>query len=176
MGLVSNPNINNAKQNNLTGRAVEDAFPQASYDQRIVSGQYLGVENQNELLALWGASVANSGLSVPYTMTGFSGVVGQPVRIDPANDQAVLAANSTDATHAAVFGIIKQISTADNTKCFVAFIHHATGLSALTRGNAVYLTNTGTIGAAAGTVSRQLGKAISATDAIVCTLPALVGL
>jgi hypothetical protein len=169
-----NPTVGGSLGKNYTGAPVESATSDAVYDQQIIQAGQFGVGTMNELLGLWAAAIAPSTLGQAYTMTSFTGTVGQPVIIDPSNDNSVLPANSLTSGSAAVFGFISQISAANPSQCFVAFISNVTG-SGFTRGNAVYLSDAGGYSASAGTVTRQLGKAITTTTAIVSSLSALTG-
>lgn len=122
------------------------------------------------MLARIKGAVALASYGVSYTC-GVGDAVGDPVRISGNN--TVTLALGTTAANAKVIGFIAHkgprgaASVAGSTSCVVVHYYYKSGLSGLTAGNPVYLSNTGTISASAGTSAKILGEAISTTEAIL---------
>lgn len=150
--------------------AFDDPIVYTSTNGKRVDSKYFLKPIQDEVLARIKGAVALGSYGVSYTC-GAGDAVGDPVRISGNN--TVTLALGTTAANAKVFGFISHkgprgaASVAGSTSCVVVHYYYKSGLSGLTAGNPVYLSNTGTISATAGTSAKVLGEAISTTEAIL---------
>lgn len=117
---------------------------------------------QDEILALIKGSVASKGYRQTYTC-GTGDAVGEPVRISGNN--TVTQALATTAANAKVVGFVRSKPT--TTTCHISHYLYVSGLSGLTAGSPVYLTDAGSYSASAGTVAKVVGVASSTTEALL---------
>jgi hypothetical protein len=116
---------------------------------------------QDNILDLWNAAVADAGYGQTFTCDA-SLAVGDPVRISAANTVAKSTADTIGNSIVAGFCSYKPTTTT----CLIDHFYKATGTS-FTAGNYVYLSDTGTYSASAGTVTVILGRAINSTTALL---------
>jgi len=137
------------------------AVPPAADPTRIEAREH-GLWPQNMLLKLSAASTADVSIDKTYTC-GSSDAAGDPVYVSGAN--TVAKADATTDTKSKVIGFIEHKPS--STTCKITYRRLVTGLSGLTAGNWVYLTNTGGFSATPGTVVKRMGTAISSTAALL---------
>lgn len=124
--------------------------------------KYFGYPITNEILALIRGRVADYTYMQTYTcLAGLA--VGDPVYFSAANTLA--KGDSTNTTKNKIVGWVRYKPT--TTTCYIKHYHYVSGLSGLTAGGLVYLTDASSYSATAGTVSTPLGSAISTTEALL---------
>ena len=152
------------------GRIMTDPEVLSSYATTVLSAKYRGQEWDNEILGLLARQVSSAAYCQAYTC-GAGDAVGDPVRIS-GNNTVTKALATTEANSKAI-GIIRHkgalgvASDPSALTCYIAHYAVVTGLSGGTAGNAVYLSDTGTFAAAAGTVTRVMGTWLSTTEALI---------
>jgi hypothetical protein len=170
MAFDYTPAASGASGDAYAGRIMSDDLSFTSYDTKVVSAKYRGQEWDNEILALLARQVAMPGYGKQWTC-GATDAVGDPVRIS-AND-TVTKALATNEANSRVIGIIRHkgvlgaASSSTAETCYLAHYCVVTSLSGGTAGNPVYLSNTGTYSASAGTFSRVVGRWINTTDVLI---------
>lgn len=122
----------------------------------------------DNVLALTRDAVASFGYGKQYVcLTGLN--VGDPVRISA--DNTVVKALATTAANAKVIGFVSHkgplgaASVGAALVCRIIHFYYKSGLSGLTAGSPVYLTDAGGYSAAPGTSTKSVGIAISETEA-----------
>lgn len=122
------------------------------------------------MLALIKGNVSIPAYGIQLTC-GASDAVGDPVRISGNN--TVTKALATTEANARVLGFIRHkgtlgsASSSGASTCYISHFYYKSGLSGLTAGNVVYLSDTGTVSASAGTFAKVVGIAISTTEALL---------
>jgi hypothetical protein len=132
-----------------------------------ITAKYFGKPVLDELLALIYSRVASKTYAKLWTCLAALNV-GDPVYIS-AIDTVTLALATTEPTSRVVGFVRSKPST---ITCYIEHYLLKTGLSGLTAGDPVYLTDAGAFGAAAGTVSKTIGYAIDTDEALLSASPA----
>jgi hypothetical protein len=164
------PVATDASQDAYTIRAFNDPLQFSSFSASRVDGKYFLKPVQDELLALIDSSVARRTYGVQFTCLA-GDAVGDPVYLQAAN--TVNKADATTATKAKVVGFIchkgakNAASEGSATTCYLVHYRYVSGLSGGTAGNPVYLSDTGSFAASAGTVAKVVGVWLSTTEAWV---------
>jgi len=155
-------------------RTRSDMFNYSAFNPIRWDGKYGVYPIENEIASLVADALATKGYSQSYTcLAGLA--VGEPVRIS-ANNTVVLAL-ATTAANAKVVGFVDHKGSLGATSdgaaltCYITHYLYKSGLSGLTAGNPVYLTDAGGYSATAGTVAKVVGIAISTTEAVLCADP-----
>ena len=131
-----------------------------------ITAKYFGKPVLDELLALIYSRVASKTYAKLWTcLAGLN--VGDPVYIS-TTDTVTLALATTEPT-SRVVGFVRSKPSA--ITCYLEHYLLKTGLSGLTAGDPVYLTDAGGFGAAAGTVSKTIGYAIDTDEALLSASP-----
>ena len=144
----------------FAGRTVNDWKNYAAHDPLRQTAQFLWKPVQDELLALIRAGVSNRTYRITWTCdAGLA--VGDPVYISSNTTVTKSAANL--AASAKIVGFCRYKPT--STTCFLDHFRYVYGLSGGTAGALVYLSNTGTYSAAAGTIPVVAGVWISTAEA-----------
>ena len=129
----------------------------------------------NELIALRNARIVNAAYGqLSYAcIAGLN--VGDPVYISAASTATLALATTAAASKVIGFvrhkGTLGATSVGAATTCFLSHYYYKTGLSGLTVGDPVYLSDTGTISATQGTVPKAIGVAITTTTALLYADP-----
>ena len=145
---------------------IEDPQVYAAHAAKKVSARFIGRPLLENLAALIRCRVSSYSYGRSFTcLAGLN--VGDPVYCDSAN--SVLLATAAAAASARLFGFVRYKPA--STSCYVEHYRYASGLSALTAGATVYLTDAGGFAAAAGTVRVTAGIALSTTTAMLSAGP-----
>lgn len=173
MGLPYEPSglSNTAGRNAYSGFTYQDPGSQAYASQNPdrVDAKYFLEPVQSNLLALWQAGGGVAGYQYSNkTWTCPAGlVVGDPIYVSSSGNVALALA--TTVPKSKVFGFVADKPT--STTCYISHFMQKTGLSALSSGLDVYLTNAGGYSLTPGTVAKIVGRAESATVAWLCAMP-----
>lgn len=164
------PASTDANEDAFSGQAYIDPKGYIVFNGQRIDAKYFLKPVQDEILALLSGRVASS--AYRQTWTCIAGLnVGDPVYVS-ANDTATLALATTEAT-AAVIGYVRYKPS--TTTCYIDHFQYKSGLSGLTAGSPVYLTDAGGFSATPGTVPKVVGVAITATEALVHASPIEAG-
>jgi len=127
-----------------------------------LTAKYYGKPVLEEVLALIGSRVSSRAYQKTWTcLAGLN--VGDPVYVS-ATDTVSLALATTAATSRVIGFVRYKPST---ITCYIDHFILKTGLSGLTAGSPVYLSDAGGFAATAGTISKVLGIATDTDEAIV---------
>lgn len=164
MSVPNTPSASNAEGYAYTGHTYNTpgSTNYTVHDPDRVDPEFFYMKVQNEILRLIKSGVVSPGYQISYTC-GAGDAVGDPVRISSAT--TVTKALATSEAGSRVFGFISYKPT--TTTCYIDHFYNKTGLSGLTVGEPVYLSDTGTVTAAPGTYKRPIGIAYSTTAAIL---------
>ncbi len=161
------PNIGSAQGDGYTGRPTDGPVPSA-YRPDFMDAPYLPYEIQNEILGLWGTSVAP--LTYRQLLTCGSGdAIGAAVRISADNTVATATADTQPNSNA--IGFIRSKPTP--TSCYIAHYDYATGLAGGTAGDSIFLADDGSFSATPGTFVKVIGTFDSPTTGYVNVSPAI---
>ncbi len=166
------PNIGSSQGDGYTGRTVDGPVPPA-YREDYLDAPYLPYEIQNELLGLWGASVAPSTYRQLLTC-GSGDAIGSAVRLVSGVDHTVTTATADTQAHTNVIGFIR--SKPSPTTCYIANYYYITGLAASTStaaGESIYLANDGSFSDTPGTFEKILGTFDSQTTGYLNASPVI---
>jgi hypothetical protein len=162
MSETYTPVYTDATRDAYAGKSGQDPRAYTTDVARRVDFKYTLNPLYNETLNLIRGSVADG--TYRKTWTCLAGLnVGDPVYVS-ATDTVSLALATTAAT-SRVVGFVRYKPT--TTSCYLDHFILKTGLSGLTAGNPVYLSDAGGFAATAGTISKVLGIATDTDEAIV---------
>ena len=160
------PLYSDATRDAYAGKSGQDPRDYASAVARRVDYKYDLNPAYSEILALIRGSIASG--TYRQTWTCLAGdAVGDPVYVSAAN--TIEMADATTAAKALVVGFIRYKPT--TTSCHLDRLLYQSGLSGLTPGAVVFLTDAGGFSATPGTVRREVGIAISTTEALLEACP-----
>jgi hypothetical protein len=155
------PDPTHAQQDAFLVQTLRDQIDYPTVDPSRLDAKFMMYPVVCEILGLLQSRVANLSYMQVFNCD-VSLQLGSPIYVDAANH--VANANATDAAHAKVVGFVRSKPTTNT--CLVSHFRYASGLSGLTPGAAVYLTDIGGYSATAGTFTKVLGTAISTTEAL----------
>jgi hypothetical protein len=169
--------VASAEQDSLSRvAALEDPIDYTAHINNTVTAKYIGKPLLQELYALLNSRLQGTTWCRSFTCQA-ADAIGDPVKI-VTNDE-VTKALATTVANAKVIGFIRHkgalgaASVPASTTCWLDHFRYATGLSGGTAGNPIYLSDTGTFAAAAGTVKKIVGVFLSATTGYVVAIPEL---
>jgi len=162
MATTYTPAVADADEDAFTGQAFDDPIVYTSANNKRVDSKYHLKPHQDETLGLIKGRVSSMAYRITWTC-GVGDAVGSPVRI--SGNDTVTTALATSAANSKVIGFIRYKPT--TTTCFIDHYVVATGLSGLTAGGDVFLTNAGSFSASAGTYRKSLGVARTTTSAVL---------
>ena len=162
MATTYTPAAGDADEDAHAGQAFDDPIVYTAANNKRVDSKYFLKPVQDEVLGLIKGRVASQAYRITWTC-GSGDAVGSPVRI--SGNDTVTTALATTAANSKVIGFIRYKPTA--TTCYIDHFRVATGLSGLTAGNDVFLTDAGSFSASAGTYRKVLGLADSTTSAVL---------
>jgi hypothetical protein len=162
MSETYTPVYTDATRDAYAGKSGQDPRAYTTDVARRVDFKYTLNPLYNETLNLIRGSVADG--TYRKTWTCLAGLnVGDPVYVS-ATDTVSLALATTAAT-SRVIGFVRYKPT--TTTCYIDHFILKTGLSGLTAGSPVYLSDAGGFAATAGTISKVLGIATDTDEAVV---------
>ena len=145
---------------------ITDPVTYSAHENARATAKYVGKPIIEEIMALIAGRVADADYRKTWTcVEGLN--VGDPVYIS-ATDTVTLA-DATNGVKSQAIGFVRYKPTTET--CYISHFRLATGLSGLTAGNDVYLTDAGGFSATPGTVSKWIGRATDTDEAILVAIP-----
>ena len=142
MAETYTPALADALSDAFAGQAFDDPLAYTTKVNKRVDVKYFGKPVQDELLALIAACVARPSLRTAYTcLAGLT--VGSPVYVSAAD--TVTLADATTQAKSRVIGFCRYKPT--TTTCYLEQFQRVTGLTGLTAGSPVYLSDAGAVAA-----------------------------
>lgn len=152
-------------QQSFIGALAQDEIPPAAANP-VLHNAYRQAVVENQIIKLWQAALASA--QYQQTFACASGLaVGNPAYLSGVDTVAIALATSQAASQ--VVGFVASKPT--TITCKLVHLFYVSGLSGLTAGAPVFLSDTGTVDAAPGTYRAKIGVAISTTEALLFANP-----